>query len=58
MPDPLEWALDLLRYGKLSPMLERAGYADYAARLNPMTVAESVAEVTRVAKGMEKENAR
>ncbi len=58
VPDPLEWALDLLRYGKLSPMLERAGYADYAARLNPITVAESVAEVARVSKGMERENAR
>ena len=58
VPNPLEWALDLLRYGKLSPMLERAGYADYAARLNPVTVAESVAEVTRVAKGMERDNAR
>ena len=58
VPDSLEWALDLLRCGKLSPMLERAGYADYAERLNPLTVAESVAEVTRVAKGMERGNAR
>jgi hypothetical protein len=58
VPNSLEWALDLLRCGKLSPMLERAGYADYAERLNPLTVAESVAEVTRVAKGMERGNAR
>ena len=58
VPNSLEWALDLLRCGKLSPMLERAGYADYAERLNPLTVAESVAEVTRVAKGMERDNAR
>ena len=58
VPDPLEWALDLLGHGKLSPMLERAGYADYAARLSPAILAESVAEVTRVAKGMERDNAR
>jgi hypothetical protein len=58
VPSPLEWALDLLQFGKLSPMLERAGYADYAARLNPSSVAESVAEVTRVAKGMESDHAR
>ena len=58
VPSPLEWALGLLHYGKLSPMLERAGYADYAARLNPATVAESVAEVAKVATGMEQANAR
>ncbi len=58
VPNPLDWALDLLRYGKLSSMLDRAGYADYAARLSPSTLGESVAEVARVAKEMERANAR
>ena len=52
-PDPLRWALDLLKGGKLAPMLERAGYADYAARLNPVTVAQKLAEVEKAALEME-----
>ena len=55
-PDPLEWALSLFKGGKLGHMLERAGYSDHAARLNPATVAEKVAEVERVAHRMRKEN--
>ena len=39
-------------------MLQRAGYADHAARLNPAVLAEKVAEVERVAVGMQKANAR
>ena len=48
-PDPLRWTLDLLRGGKLAPMLERAGYPDHAARLNPVTVTQAVEELEVVA---------
>jgi hypothetical protein len=49
MADSLRWAIDLFKGGKLAPMLDRAGYHDHAARLNPATVAERVAEVEKVA---------
>ena len=58
VPDPLSWALDLFKGGKLSPMLQRAGYADHAAGLNPSVLAEKVAEVESVAVGLEKANAK
>ncbi len=58
VPDPLSWALDLFKGGKLGPMLERAGYSDHAAGLNPATVAQRVAEVESVAVEMEKANAK
>ena len=58
VPDPLAWALDLFKGGKLGPMLERAGYADHAARLNPAIVAQSVAQVESVAVDLEKANAK
>ena len=48
-PDPLRWAMDLLKGGKLASMLERAGYHDHAARLNPATVAEVLPEVESLA---------
>ena len=48
-PDSLRWALDVFKGGKLVPMLERAGYPDHAAGLNPATLAEKVAEVESVA---------
>ena len=50
--DSLRWAIDLFKGGKLVPMLERAGYHDHAARLNPATVALKVAEVESVAAEM------
>ena len=56
VPDPLEWALDLFRGGKLAPMLDRAGYRDHAAGLNPAVVAQSVAQVAEIATKMEAEN--
>ena len=55
VPDPLRWALDLFKGGKLVPMLQRAGYYDHAARLNPATVAEKIAEVEREAVRMRDE---
>ena len=57
VPDPLRWALDLFKGGKLVPMLERAGYRDHAAGLNPAVLAESVATVEAAALEMEKANA-
>lgn len=56
--DPLRWALDLFKGGKLASMLDRAGYPDHAARLNPSVLAEKVAEVESVAVGMQAANAR
>jgi hypothetical protein len=58
VPDPLGWALDLFKGGKLGPMLERAGYYDHSAKLNPAIVAERVAKVEKVAKQMEAANAK
>ena len=49
IPDSLRWALDLFKGGKLASMLERAGYHDHAARLNPATVMQKVAEIESVA---------
>ena len=57
-PDPLRWALDLFKGGKLAPMLERAGYPDHAARLNPAVVADRVAEVESVALRMREDHQR
>lgn len=57
-PDPLDWALNLFKGGKLAPMLERAGYADHAARLNPAVLADRVAEVESVATRMQADNAK
>ena len=48
-PNALRWALDLFKGGKLSTMLERAGYAEHAAKLNPAIVANRVAELESVA---------
>ncbi len=49
VPDSLRWTIDLFKGGKLGPMLERAGYHDHAARLNPATIARKVAEVESAA---------
>jgi hypothetical protein len=57
-PDPLRWALDLFKGGKLAPMLQRAGYADHAAGLNPSVLIERTAEVEKVALEMRAANAR
>lgn len=57
-PDPLDWALNLFKGGKLAPMLERAGYVDHAARLNPAVLADRVAEVESVATRMQADNAK
>ena len=48
-PDSLRWGLDLLKGGKLAPMLERAGYPEHAAGLNPAIVAEKVADLESLA---------
>ena len=58
VPDSLRWALDLFKGGKLGVMLERAGYHDHAAGLNPSVLAEKVAEVESVALRMREANAR
>ena len=58
VPDPLAWALDLFKGGKLGSMLERAGYRDHAAGLNPSVMAEKVAEVESVASEMQTANAK
>ncbi|SUZ51572.1 uncharacterized protein METZ01_LOCUS4426 [marine metagenome] len=54
-PDSLRWALDLLKGGKLGPMLHKAGYADHASRLNPTVLLESMAEVEKVSIEMDRE---
>ena len=56
-PDSLKWALDLLNVGKLGPMLEKAGYADHASRLNPTILLESLETVSQTALKMDKEAA-
>ena len=53
-PDSLQWALDLLKGGKLGPMLHKAGYEDHASRLNPAVLLESMAEVEKVSIEMDK----
>ena len=53
-PDSLQWALDLLKGGKLGPMLHKAGYGDHASRLNPVVLLESMAEVEKVSMEMDK----
>ncbi len=58
VPDPLGWALDLFKGGKLGAMLDRAGYADHAARLNPALVASAVSELESVSREMETANAQ
>ena len=58
VPDPLRWALDLFKGGKLAPMLERAGYRDHAAGLNPAVLADGVASVESTALGMQTANAK
>ncbi len=35
VPDTLEWTLDVLKAGKLGPMIEAAGYPDVARDLDP-----------------------
>ena len=52
IPDSLQWALDLLKGGKLVPMLQRAGYYDHASRLNPTTIANKLPELESVALAM------
>ena len=58
VPDPLRWALDLFKGGKLASMLERAGYNDHASGLNPAVMAEKVAEVESAALKMRAAHAR
>jgi len=58
VPDALDWALDLFKGGKLAPMLDRAGYPDHAARLNPSVLSRSVAEVETTALKLQRKNAK
>jgi hypothetical protein len=39
VPDPLEWALEQIRLGKLPRMIERAGYPELAKRIDGGVVA-------------------
>ena len=39
IPDPLEWTLDVLKAGKLKPMIDAAGYPGVAADLDEGLVA-------------------
>ena len=55
--DSLPWVITQLRTN-LGPMLERAGYRDHAAGLNPSTLAEKLAEVESTALGMQAANAK
>ena len=57
-PDAPRWALDLFKGGKLAAMLDRAGYSDHAARLNPAIVAQKVDELESVALTLAADNAR
>lgn len=57
-PDPLDWALNLFKGGKLAAMLERAGYGDHAARLNPAVLADRLVEVESVATEMQRANSK
>ena len=56
--DPLRWTLDLFKGGKLASMLERAGYSDHAAALNPSVLNQKVGEVESIATEMQKANAK
>ena len=58
VPDPLGWALDLFKGGKLGPMLDRAGYSDHASRLNPVLVADAVGGVETRSREIEAANAQ
>ncbi len=57
-PDPLRWALDLFRGGKLAPMLERAGYPDHAAGLKPSVIAARLDEVESASQELRAANAK
>jgi len=52
VPDPLGWALDLFKSGKLPTMLERAGYPTIAAALDEDLVADKVHEVETTLQAM------
>ncbi len=56
VPDPLVWALDLFKGGKLSSMLYRAGYKDHADNLNPVVFSEKLEELELVALDMQSSN--
>ena len=58
VPDPLGWALDLFKGGKLGSMLDRAGYSDHASRLNPVLVADAVGELETQSRELESANAQ
>ncbi len=54
VPDPLGWAIDLFKGGKVGPMLERAGYGEHVSKLNPSVLLNSVLEVESVGREMER----
>lgn len=56
VPDPLVWALDLFKGGKLSSMLYRAGYRDHADNLNPVVLSEKVEELELAALDLQSSN--
>ena len=54
VPDPLGWAINLFKGGKVGPMLERAGYGEHVSKLNPSLLLKSVLEVESVGREMER----
>ena len=56
VPNPLIWALHLLKGGKLAAMLERAGYKEHAQKLNPAVMVHGMAQVESISVEMEKTN--
>ena len=56
VPNPLIWALHLLKGGKLAAMLERAGYKEHAQKLNPAVMVHGMTQVESISMEMEKGN--
>ena len=56
VPNPLIWAIHLLKGGKLAAMLERAGYKEHAQKLNPTVMVHGMAQVESISIEMEKAN--
>ena len=53
MPDTLEWTLNVLKAGKLKPMIEAAGYPDVAAGLDEELIASLIPEMEKKAREMQ-----
>lgn len=53
VPDPLEWTLDVLKAGKLRPMIEAAGYPDVADGLDEELIAAQIPGMEAKAREMQ-----